>query len=180
MRGLRIVVLMAAASWPAGTAWGCDATGREWATGIAIETRGHSGLRARARHAVRAGSERARGAHGSRPVIIKRPDHPFTTELPDEWLAAAGVTGVAAPRSAYRAAAPDNPSPPSMLLPLTCIWLQARADSVPDFRRERMMRVLDGIRLDQALPPFEVEAEVSGQVSHRLYNGRHDFPRRLR
>ena len=73
-------------------------------------------------------------------MIIRLPDHSFAMELPDEWLATAGMRGFAPTQPGYRAAAHENASLTTTMLPVTSIWLQARKLGVP-IGKERMISV---------------------------------------
>jgi hypothetical protein len=95
-------------------------------------------------------------------------------EIPDDWWSAAGMSSFAPGRSAYRAQ--PHPTLSTVMLRINEISASPRARGVPDFGKERMISVLEGIRLDQALPPIEVEVEqICEGFIHRLYNGRHRF-----
>ena len=106
-----------------------------------------------------------------------RHDHhvAFALEIPDEWLATAGMVGFTPTPSAYRDGPSCNPDLQGITLPLTSIWVPERGIGVPNFGRERMICVLEAIRLDRSLPPLQVEAEPRDHFSHRLYHGRHRF-----
>jgi hypothetical protein len=108
-------------------------------------------------------------------VIITLPDHPFQMDIPDEWWAAGGMSGFVPGRSFYSERSHENATLAMVVLPLTSIWVRARRHGVPNFGRERMISVLEAIRLDKALPPIEVEAKPSGHFTHRLYHGYHRF-----
>jgi hypothetical protein len=94
----------------------------------------------------------------------------FAFEIPDAWWAAAGMVGFVAQRTAYRVGAPDNPDLATIVLPVDGIAVAPRGAGVPDFGRDRMVSVLEAIRLDVALPPIWVTEASDGPV---LYHGRH-------
>jgi hypothetical protein len=94
----------------------------------------------------------------------------FAFEIPDAWWTAAGMEGFVAKRAAYRAGPPDNPDLATILLAVDGLAVPPRGAGVPDFGQDRMVSVLEAIRLDVALPPIWVTEASDGHV---LYHGRH-------
>jgi hypothetical protein len=94
-----------------------------------------------------------------------------TMEIPPEWLAEAGLQNFVATRPSFRCTASHD------LIPLADIERIVR--TVPldanGFCRDRMMRILVGIRDDDAVPPIDVEKADPGQRPYRLRAGAHRF-----
>jgi hypothetical protein len=97
----------------------------------------------------------------------------FEFKIPDEWWSAADMIGFVPRRQAYRAS--PHPDAGMIVLPIDWIGVRRRNPGIPDFSRERMIKVLKSIRLGDAMLPIEVQVEVEGVdgLSHRLYDGRH-------
>jgi hypothetical protein len=81
----------------------------------------------------------------------------FKFDLPDEWWAAAGIVGFVTYGAAYRC----NTVRWTLILRFDEIAVSPRGAGVPDFERDRMVRVLDAIRRDATLPPIEVVEAIS-------------------
>jgi hypothetical protein len=91
-------------------------------------------------------------------------------QIPAEWLAEAHLQNFIPVRSGFRCQAPH------VLIPLSDIEKLMR--SIPldanGFRRDRMMRILVGIRENDSIPPIVVErADPNEQPSYRLRCGVH-------
>ena len=84
----------------------------------------------------------------------------FEFDLPDEWWAAAGMTGFVTYRTAYRRQAVRRTS----LLQIDEIIVPPRGPGVPNFERDRMVSVLDAILHDGTLPPIEVVETISEHI----------------
>jgi hypothetical protein len=103
---------------------------------------------------------------------VKFSSRRFAFEIPDAWWTAAGMVGFVAKRAAYRAGPPDNPDLATIVLLVDGIAVTPRGPGVPDFGRDRMVSVLEAIRLDAELPPIWI-TEASDGRGHVLYHGRH-------
>jgi hypothetical protein len=97
----------------------------------------------------------------------------FAFDIPDEWMAAAGMRGFVPRRTEYRARPHGNAGLATIILLVDDIGVARRGAGVPDLDRDRMVSVLSAIRLDQALPPVEVVEDGGERRTHRLYHGRH-------
>jgi hypothetical protein len=97
----------------------------------------------------------------------------FAFEIPDEWWEEAGMRGFKTDRRAYRRSLPSNADNTTILMLVDSIDVVPRGPGVPDFERERMVRVLRAIRLDRALKPIEVNKANGQGYTHALYHGRH-------
>jgi len=91
--------------------------------------------------------------------------------VPASWLSEAGLQGFVPTRQAFRC------DEPHIIISIANIEKMIR--SVPldmnGFRRDRMMRVLTGIRDDDALPPIPVQRADQGPLPYRLRDGTHRF-----
>lgn len=85
--------------------------------------------------------------------------------VPAEWIGLAGLQGFKPATSAFRCDVLHE------LMAIADIERPKRKDGYTldanGFRRERMMRVLTGIRAGDALPPIEVEISDPGQRPYR-------------
>jgi hypothetical protein len=94
-------------------------------------------------------------------------------EIPPEWIEAVGVVAFQPTAQSYRCDVPHT------LMALTDIDLPRRNEGVTldanGFGRARMVRILEGIRDDEALPPIYVEPADPGQRRYRLRAGFHRF-----
>ena len=83
------------------------------------------------------------------------------------------MRGFKTDRRAYRRSLPSNADNTTILMLVDSIDVVPRGPGVPDFERERMVRVLRAIRLDRALKPIEVNKANGQGYTHALYHGRH-------
>ena len=94
-------------------------------------------------------------------------------QIPAEWLAEARLQNFIPVRSGFRCQAPH------VLISLSDIEKPMRSIplDVNGFRRDRMMRILVGIRENDFIPPIVVEraADPNEQPSYRLRCGVHRF-----
>jgi hypothetical protein len=94
-------------------------------------------------------------------------------EIPSVWIAESGLQKFKPSRSAFRCDLPH------ILIALSEIEMPMRLPHATldanGFSRERMMRILAGIRNDDAMPPIEVEKADPGQRPYRLRAGFHRF-----
>jgi hypothetical protein len=97
----------------------------------------------------------------------------FAFEIPDDWLAAAGVKGFVPYGAAYRARPHSNADLASIALAVDSIGVPPRGAGIPDFDRDRMVGVLSDIALGVALVAIEVTKAEGGGCSHWLNHGRH-------
>jgi hypothetical protein len=105
---------------------------------------------------------------------MKFSSHTFSFEIPGEWLSAAGMSNFVTDRPHYRAAPPENADLVTIILPVNKIDVHPRGERVPLFDKDRMIHVLEFIRLNQALPPIHVFDEASGEGrTHVLNDGYH-------
>ena len=74
----------------------------------------------------------------------------FAFDIPDEWMAAAGMRGFVPRRTEYRARPHGNADLATIILLVDDIGVARRGAGVPDLDRDRMVSVLSAIRLDQA------------------------------
>lgn len=82
------------------------------------------------------------------------------------------MNGFTTYRTAYRRLA----NPHTLVLPITEIGVQERSPKIPDLDRDRLISVLEAIRLERPLPPVEVTASPVGstpRLAYWLYHGRH-------
>ncbi|MBV8193479.1 MAG: hypothetical protein JO339_40120 [Alphaproteobacteria bacterium] len=96
----------------------------------------------------------------------------FAFEIPDEWWNAANMAGFVAERTAYRAGPPGGPDHVTIVVPVDGLAVPPRGPGVPDFGRDRMVRVLEAIRRDESLEPIQITKASEGR-GHVLYDGRH-------
>jgi hypothetical protein len=93
--------------------------------------------------------------------------------IPSEWIAAAGLKDFKSAASAFRCDLPHQ------LMAISAIGLPMRAEGVTldanGFNRERMLKILSGIRANDPLPPIDVEIADPGQRPYRLRGGFHRF-----
>jgi hypothetical protein len=93
--------------------------------------------------------------------------------IPHEWIAAAGLTDFKPDRSSFRC------DEPHVLMRLTDIEPPLRNAGVTldanGFRRDRMMRILEGIRDGASIPPIYVEVSDPGQRPYRVRDGVHRY-----
>jgi hypothetical protein len=93
--------------------------------------------------------------------------------IPADWIADAGLQNFAPTKSAFRCDMPHR------LIAIADIEPPMRSPGVildaNGFRRDRMMRILEGIRADDAIPPIDVEISDPGQRPFRLRGGFHRF-----
>jgi hypothetical protein len=106
------------------------------------------------------------------------PNFPCDFEIPDDWLAEAGMVGFTAAATAYRSA------PAAVLVPLTMIEPPYRRVSYPKdwrgFDRVRLIRVLKWIVADAEIEPvplFELPATDFPHTPYRyrVTDGFHRF-----
>jgi hypothetical protein len=107
------------------------------------------------------------------------PRFPAEFEIPDEWWNEAGMLGFTPSAPAYRSTAEA-----ARTVPLVDIEPPFRCPTVPkDFRgfdRRRMIDVLAGIAVDQALPPVPLlilpkRDNLGSPFAFALINGVHRF-----
>jgi hypothetical protein len=93
--------------------------------------------------------------------------------IPPEWIAIAGLKDFKPAASAFRCDLPHQ------LMAISDIERPMRAEGVTldanGFNRERMMKILNGILANDALPPIDVEIADPGQRPYRLRSGFHRF-----
>jgi hypothetical protein len=93
--------------------------------------------------------------------------------IPTEWRVEAGVQDFQPARGAYRC---DDPH---QCIALADIEVPLRRSGYPldanGFRRDRMVRLLIGIRDNVSLPPIFVEPADAGQRPYRVRGGVHRY-----
>jgi hypothetical protein len=92
-----------------------------------------------------------------------------TMQIPPEWLTEAGLQNFVAIQPSFRCTAPH------VLIALADIERVVRTVALDanGFCRKRMMRILVGIRDDDAIPPIYVEKADPDQRPYRLREGVH-------
>lgn len=99
--------------------------------------------------------------------------NPVIHVVPRAWIKAAGLQEFMPAMPAFRCDRPYE------LAAIADIELPMRNEGVTldanGFNRDRMMRILMGIRVGDALPPIDVEASDPGQRPYRLRVGFHRF-----
>jgi hypothetical protein len=94
-------------------------------------------------------------------------------QVPVEWIAQSGLTDFTPTRSAFKC---DDPH---VLIALADIEPPKRNAGIAldanGFGRERMMKILEGIRNGASIPPIYVEESGSGQRPYRVRNGVHRY-----
>jgi hypothetical protein len=94
-------------------------------------------------------------------------------QIPPEWLAEAGWQNFAPSWSSFRC------EEPHILIALADIEKPKRDPGVTlaanGFRHDRMVRILAGIRKNDALPPLSVEDADPGEKLYRLRAGFHRY-----
>lgn len=95
-------------------------------------------------------------------------------EIPDAWLTAAGVFGWIALAECYVATA--DSCHPTAVIPLDSIAPPVRDDGIRWFDKDRMVRILQGLRCGTRLPPIEIH-ELPDELIFRysIRNGFHRF-----
>jgi hypothetical protein len=94
-------------------------------------------------------------------------------QIPAEWLATAGLQGFKPSQASYRCEEPHE------LIAVADIEMPARNAGVTldanGFGRDRMMKILLGIRQDDSIPPIQIEVADPGQRPYRLRAGFHRY-----
>ncbi len=100
--------------------------------------------------------------------------HPAAFEIPDKWIAAAGLSGFKAVTETYRAA--RDPKWPNLVLVFDQIVTPVRAEGTRWFDRDRMIAILQGIVSGAELPAVNVH-ELPGHTPRpfALRDGFHRF-----
>jgi hypothetical protein len=97
----------------------------------------------------------------------------MTHTIPSEWIAEAGMQDFKAFASAFRCDMDHT------LMALADIEPPLRNEGVildaNGFRHDRMVRILAGLRVGDALPPIDVEIADPGQLPYRLRDGVHRY-----
>ena len=103
---------------------------------------------------------------------FKLPNGDGDFEIPDEWLAAAEVTGFKAERQAYL----PSPGSPSELVELSHILPPVRLAGVPQFEPSRMISILVAIRTSSPLPPIIAHGPAPGHTAkYSVREGMHRY-----
>ena len=97
----------------------------------------------------------------------------FTFEIPDIWWDAAGMRDFRSHRKAYQGSRPSTANDTMIVMLVDSIGVAPRSPNVPNFERDRMISVLQAIRLDRALPPIEVTKTNRQDYVYALCHGRH-------
>jgi hypothetical protein len=92
-------------------------------------------------------------------------------QIPAEWLAEAGMQSFTPGRSSFLC------DQPHVLIPLADIEQPVRIVPLDanGFARDRLLRILVGIRDDHFIPPIDVEIADPGQRPYRLRGGVHRY-----
>jgi hypothetical protein len=108
--------------------------------------------------------------------------HDLQIELDDLWWYDAGMTGFVTTEHAYRVA-PDRFNRRMQIVPINDVGAVRRAMGVGIFNddreaglsaRERVIRILQGIRLNDAIPPVEVvRSNPNHPYPYKLVAGTH-------
>ena len=96
----------------------------------------------------------------------------FAFDIPDEWWEAVGMEAFATSRWTYRRHPPAD-ALLNVILSVNEIGVAPRSHGVPDFKRDRMVSILDAFSRELALPPIEVVKTSCNGYRYWLYHGRH-------
>jgi hypothetical protein len=99
---------------------------------------------------------------------------PRWVKISSRWWDAAGMSTFRPTLSAYRGE--PHATLATVILAIEEISVDLRGEGISDFTAERMISVLKAMRLDQPLPPVEVEVDDAWErFPYRLYHGYHRF-----
>ena len=113
-------------------------------------------------------------------MLFHLPHPPLSFEIPDEWWREAAMEGFVAQAECYRVqpCAHDDVESPPIREVAPIIRTPETTLDWRGFRRERMVRILQGFRTDAALPPVDVvrfDAPSIEGYRYRLVDGCHRF-----
>lgn len=110
-------------------------------------------------------------------MLFHYPNNSGTFEIDGQWWSEAGMNGFCPRNKAFpqRGQWHWDGNIVFKIIPLLSIESPKRAEGILLFKKDRMIRILEGIRNSAPIPPIEIQTKETGDYPYTVHNGVHRF-----